>query len=45
MIARRSRMDKMRRNGKRKDRKGREREKESRLDDEIEQKQNGEEKR
>jgi len=38
-------MDKMRRNGKRKDRKGREREKESRLDDEIEQKQNGEEKR
>jgi len=38
-------MDKMRQNGKRKDRKGKEREKESRLDDEIEQKQNSEEKR
>lgn len=38
-------MDKMRRNEKRKDRKGREREKQSRLDDEIEQEQDGEEKR
>lgn len=38
-------MDKMRQNGKRKDRKRREKDKESRLDDEIEREQNGEEKR
>lgn len=38
-------MDKMRQNGKRKDRKRREKEKESRLDDKIEQEQDGEEKR